>query len=267
MLSADTRVRGAQGWQLISDILAGGNPSKTGRKYTFGLNKGAHSKKTWTVIADRPHLWSLANGETTYDLREGDVVPANKTDCGYAPEGWLHGYMKRQGFSAGTYHLAKTSKWHGRLTQLSINKAIQKDGTDYLFPAFPYQKWPYELETIYQGAKYIGSFIQGFMDGAKPYTQVAFSTSQAAWWFYAMAPFGGYVASGVVNETRAKTEAVRGVAKEFHTIYRFYCIRGAEHQGFKLLQIEPVNKGLYLPHDLGITPEPLCIEGGLQAMF
>lgn len=275
MLSGDIKVRGMYGWQLLSEISLGDanmalaeRTSKTGRRYTFGLNKGSHSKKTWQVVADRPQLWTLANGDTTYDLREGDVIPANRTDCGYSPEGWLHGYLKRQGFSFGVFKLYKPlSKWAGRLHQLSIQKETLSDRNEYTFPEFSYQKWPYELDKTYQGPKYLGSFVQGYMDGAKPFAQVAFSTSEAAWWFYGICPFGGYVASGVVSETKAKTEKVRIGSPIEHAVYRFYCVKGSDHAGFKLLQIDPVvGKGLYLSRS-SLEPEPLCIEGGLLAQF
>jgi hypothetical protein len=270
MLSGDTRVRGEFGWKSLSEEY--GNlhaPTKTGRRYTFGLAKGSHSKKTWDIIASRPHLWPLVSGEVTYDLREGDVVPANKSDCGYSPEGWLHGYLKREGYSGGVYTLYKQFyRWTGRLHQLSIDKSVGSDKTEYRFPDFTYQQWPYELGKTYEGAKYVGSFIQGFMDAGTSFAQVAFNTSEAAWWFYGMCPFAGYIASGVVHETRVKTQATRTKvgAAEFHTVYKFYCAKGSDHAGFRVLQIDPVEgQGLYV--ERGEFPQPACLEGGIQALF
>lgn len=267
MLSSDTLIRTNKGWTPLIKAEAGGKLIGDARKYVFKLARG-HSEAKWEVIAGRPHKWPTKGLlPDTYDLRKGDVVPANTEDAGYDPEAWLHGFLKRQGFMSGTYTIPSyLMKFKNRLREFSKDLwSIESGSTNMTFGIFPYEKWPYDLEYSGVGAKYYSSFVSGFLDGAKDTEQVQTTNETAAKWLFDHAPFAGYIGSGTISKKRVAKQTSRANAPDFHNVFCFQMVAGRDHGGFRVDSVEPV---------LGEVlcwwrseAKPVCLSGGIAAFL
>lgn len=264
MLDALTRIKTKQGWQTIASRLTEHNLFTVDEYglYTFCLARG-NSTKLWTVKASRPQQWPLVSGKTTYDLRIGDVVSAVDEDSGYNRLGWLHGFLKRQGFGGVWYSLVGdyVKKFKGRLDEQAVEKRQEKGEWQYRFPNVKWSDLPNQFDDFW-GSEYLGSFIRGFMDGAKSNEQVATTDLATAEWIQLYAPFGGYVPSGEITRSLKTNKASIPAKSTFHEVFTFQMVRGDLHGGFRVRDARVIREPLLVSH--WPTVEKMCLEGGIQ---
>lgn len=270
MLSGDTLLLTHEGWKPLVKIMAGGKTITDAQRYTFKLARGT-SEVRWEVVSGRPHKWPFKGPvDHTYDLRKGDVVPAIDQNAGYDGQGWLHGYLKRQGFTSGTYTLpTHLNRFKNRLREFAEDTWTLTDApvlsTRMKFRDYPFVSWPYELKDVCVDAKYISSFVSGFLEGAKETDQLQTTDATAAQWLFDHAPFAGYIGSGVISTKRVATQTSRVNAPDFHDVFCFQMIHGRDHAGFRVEKIEPI-EGATLCWWRSET-KPVCISGGISAFL
>lgn len=264
MLAGATRIRTKQGWQSIVSRVTDHNVSEVTDTcvYTFCLARGGPSKKLWTVAAARPHQWPLMTGKSTWDLRIGDVVCANDEDCGYNKLGWLHGFLKRQGHGSEWYSLTAeyAKKYRGRLEEMAIKKEKINGEWQFKFPDIRFSDLPNSWDESYSSA-YVGSFIRGFMDGAKSSEAVSTNDLATAEWLQLYAPFGGYVPSGEITSSLKINRHSMPSKSTFHNAYHLSLVRGDTHAGFRVRDVRVVREPVAVCHYPIV--EKLCLEGGI----
>jgi hypothetical protein len=264
MLYGDTRYIGATGWQKLNSITLGDREAVQARKYTLRLARG-NSEKRWTVIADRPHPWPLVGSDLTYDLRVGDVVAPNTQNQGYIPRGWLHGFLKRKGFTSGVLKIHPNGTvFIPRLRELAVDTYRTQEGVHvFTFPEYPWSKWPYDIQDFDPDPAYICSFIDGYCKAISD-DQLSVNDETAAKWLYLHAPFAGYIASGQIIPSQKTRRVSRITETPWHTVYNFQCIPGKKHGGFKVesMQTEKIEG---VPWKETEALVPVCLEGGISA--
>lgn len=264
MLASSTKIKTQQGWDTIASRLTEHNlfTVEEYSQYTFCLARGS-SKKLWVVKASRPQQWPLTMGRTTYDLRIGDIVSAVDEDSGYNRLGWLHGFLKRQGFGGVWYSLVDdfAKRFKGRLEEQAIDKRKEDSEWQYRFPDLKWSDLPNQFDSCWS-SEYVGSFIRGFMDGAKSADQVATTDLATAEWLQLYAPLGGYIPSGeIIRQTKMNKGSIP-LKSTFHEVFTFQMVRGDTHGGFRVRDARIVREPLEVGH--WPTVEKMCLEGGIQ---
>jgi hypothetical protein len=267
MLSSCTVVKGSHGWDTLGKLADSDRIVQTKEtvKYTF-VHAHGRGGDSFEIVVKLPHLFKLHNGQSTWDLRHGDVVAANSSDSGFDNHAWLHGFLHRQKHHREWLEVSDDPEiwqYKTRLRELAVVE--DKVKARLKFKEFPYELMPYELPDTKLTAQYIGSWIRGFMDGSFGRSQVGTTDKATAEWVSLHAPFAGYVHSGKITEIRKASEAKRATTASttFHTQYNFQMVRGSLHPGFRL-------KDIVLCHNPQLVvyyPETknLCLSGGLAA--
>ena len=136
--SGSTRVLTEEGWKTLADnegktlkVLSPASGEWLDAEFksygvqhlntiTFAPVRG-NSKITWSVQATRQHHWPLVGGKDTYDLRVGDVVPANTYGASFEPLAFAHGFMFGDGNANGQLTLMLVmSNGAGKLKSCSL---------------------------------------------------------------------------------------------------------------------------------------------------
>lgn len=213
-------------------------------KITFSPVKG-NSKITWEVEATRQHHWPLANGLDTYDLRIGDVVPANKYSAQFEPLGFAHGFMFGDGNANGQLRLCadKDKKWLStfeKVGTITYPDSANGDPVVYINANIDWKNLP----DVNSSPAYIASFIKGWLqaDGSETAGNKLCSVNKSAIeWFREYAPFAGIVISGKLRQQTRDVTIGKYEYKE-HVIYIQNYSYGIDFEGFKVINIEPLKE-------------------------
>jgi len=257
-LHRDTLVMTDTGWRKIDNLGEARVLSPVDGKYypaTFvsrgvqKLNKIIFSSlrgkqdHTWEVKATRNHHWPLVNGSDTYDLRVGDVVPANAFECGSDSLGFVHGFMFGDGNSKGQLrlcsdkdllHLEQLSKIEHTLTYPEFAKG---DPVLYFPQKVDWKNLPVEEAS----PEYKASFIKGWLsaDGCQRDSSVLCSVNKEALeWFAENAAFAGIVITGKLRY-QDRDVNIGKYSYPNHRIYIQNWKYGLDFAGFKVISIEP----------------------------
>lgn len=222
-------------------------------KITFATLRG-HQKHTWTVRATRQHHWLLIDGTDTYDLRVGDIIPANKFSAEFDIAGFVHGFVFGDRNSNGQLRLcsSKDKKYLNLLA--SYDKAVVSyppssngDPVLYFGQDPKWKKLPKDANP-----EYIASFIQGWLaaDGCETAGNKLCSVNrQALEWFREHAAFAGIVITG---ELRSQIRKVKlgEYTYEDHEIFVQNYQYGEDFSGFKVISIEEDGEEIvYCPYE------------------
>lgn len=210
-------------------------------KIMFAPVRG-NSKITWTVRATRHHHWPLVDGSDTYDLRIGDVVPANTYGAPFEPMGFAHGFMFGDGNENGQLRLCaeKDKKWLPILEKLgtiTYPPSANGDPVVYISAKIDWKKLPADTDS----PAYIASFIRGWLaaDGSEiAGNKLCSVNKKAIEWFRDKAPFAGIVITGALREQTRDVTLGKYEYKE-HVIYIQNYSYGTDFEGFKVISIEP----------------------------
>ncbi len=211
-------------------------------KITFANLRG-HQQHTWTVRATRQHHWPLIDGSDTYDLRIGDVVPANAYSVNFNLNGFIHGFVFGDGNSNGQLRLCGT-KAKSYLDLLSTHSQVtvtfppSAEGDPVLYFGQD-EKWKH-LPEYDDTPEYIASFIKGWLaaDGSQTSGNKLCSVNiEAINWFREHAAFAGIVITGNI---RSQIRDVLLGEHEYkdHEIYIQNYQYGESFSGFKVVSIE-----------------------------
>jgi len=210
-------------------------------KVTFAPVKG-NSKITWTVRATRQHHWPLVGGKDTYDLRVGDVVPANEYAAPFEPIGFAHGFMFGDGNANGQLRLCaeKDKKWLPVLEKLgtvTYPPSAKGDPVVYINAHIDWKSLPKSTDSV----AYIASFIRGWLaaDGSETAGNKLCSVNkQAVEWFREYAPYAGITITGELREQTRNT-VIGKYSYNNHVIYIQNYAYGVDFEGFKVTSIVP----------------------------
>lgn len=257
-LHRDTLVMTNLGWRKIDNLGEAYVLSPVDGKYypaTFvsrgvqKLNKIIFSSfrgkqdHTWEVKATRNHHWPLINGTDTYDLRVGDIVPANTFECGYDPLGFVHGFVFGDGNSKGQLRLCcnKDSLHLEQLSQvehtLTYPEFANGDPVFYFPQKVDWKNLPLEESS----PEYKASFIKGWIaaDGCQRDSNVLCSVNKEALeWFEENAAFAGIVITGKLRY-QDRNVTIGDYKYPNHRIYIQNWKYGLDFTGFKVVSIEP----------------------------
>lgn len=250
-LSRDTKVLTDKGWRLISDLGTANVLSPVDGKYypaeflsrgvqqlqeiTFSSVRG-RSTKQWKVKATRSHHWPLIDGSDTFDLRIGDIVPANSHDAGWNQLGFLHGFIFGDGNKNGQARLCGEKKKYlsafSNLVSVTYPKSADGDPVIYCNSNVSWKELPKTNDS-----SYLGSFIKGWLAADGSDTVLSSINKEHLVWFEENCALAGYIVSGnirsqVRNITLGKYEYNK------HQIHFVSYIKGDEWQGFKVVDIQ-----------------------------
>lgn len=269
-LHKDTKVLTRNGWRAVYELGEAEVLSPVDGKYysatfhshgkqrlqeiTFANLRG-HQEHTWKVKATRAHRWPLLNGHAsdTYDLRIGDVVPANIFNCGEDDLGFIHGMVFGDGNSNGQLRLCadKDKTYLEALSKygtVTYPTSANGDPVLYFKQAIDWKNLP----KAYDSPSYISSFIRGWLaaDGSETAGNKLCSVNEAAMhWFREYAPMAGIVVTGELrNQIRDVT--IGDYAYKGHLIYIQNYQYGATFAGFKVINIvQGEEEDVYCPYE------------------
>lgn len=209
-------------------------------KITFVPVRGK-SEISWDVYATRQHHWPLVNGTDTYDLRVGDVVPANSYGSNFEPLAFAHGFIFGDGNSHGQVRLcADKGKTLlpilEKLGTVTYPESANGDPVVYINANIDWKSLP----TSTDSPAYIASFIRGWLaaDGSETAGNKLCSVNQEALnWFRHYAPFAGIVITGKLRQQVRDVILGKHEYKD-HTIYIQNYSYGEDFAGFKVAKIE-----------------------------
>jgi ribonucleotide reductase alpha subunit len=253
---SETRVLTEEGWRPIDSVgmakilsPVDGNyyPAEFVSRGVQKLNKivfkNVRGKQThsWTVRATRTHHWPLVDGTDTYDLRVGDVVPANVHSAGYNSLGFLHGFIYGDGDNTGKVRVCgHKSKY---LPQLSATEV------SIIYPHFAHgdavvsSRADVAWKTLPEGesAAYIASFIQGWIaaDGNETCgsNKLCSVNREALEWFAKHAAYAGIVITGTLR-SQVRDVCIGHYFYKDHKIYIQNYAYGEDFGGYKVVSIE-----------------------------
>lgn len=210
-------------------------------KITFVPVRG-NSKITWTVRATRQHHWPLVGGKDTYDLRIGDVVPANEYSAPFEPMGFAHGFMFGDGNANGQLRLCaeKDKKWLPVLEKVgtvTYPPSANGDPVVYIPAKIDWKSLPPSGSSV----AYIASFIQGWLaaDGSeKEGNKLCSVSKEAVEWFREYAPYAGITITGELRQQTRNT-TIGKYHYNNHVIYIQNYSYGVDFEGFKVASIVP----------------------------
>jgi ribonucleoside-diphosphate reductase alpha chain len=234
------------------------------QEITFSNLRG-HQDHTWKVRATRTHRWPLASGKDTFDLRVGDVVPANGFNSGEDDIGFIHGMVFGDGNSNGQLRLCadKDKKYlevlskHGSVT---YPPSAEGDPVVYFKHDIDWKALPKE----YSSPAYVSSFIRGWLaaDGSEiEGNKLCSVNEEALHWFRANAPMAGIVITGELRE-QIRDVSIGEYSYNNHSIYIQSYQYGSTFSGFKVIDIqesseeevfcpyEPVHQRIIIDHGI-----------------
>jgi ribonucleoside-diphosphate reductase alpha chain len=213
-------------------------------KITFATVLG-HQRHTWTVRATRQHHWALIDGTDTYDLRVGDVVPANEYAIAFPSKpnriGFAHGFVYGDGNANGQLRLCsnKDKKYLDELSEIgtvTYPPSAHGDPVIYFKQDVDWKQLPKNTED----PEYIAAFITGWLaaDGSETKgNKLCCVNKEAVEWFREYAAYAGIVITG---ELRSQIRNVKlgGYEYKNHEIFIQNYQYGDEFSGFKVIRIE-----------------------------
>lgn len=221
------------------------------QEITFTPVRG-NSKVTYNVKATRTHRWLLQSGVDTYDIRVGDIVPANVFDVGWDGLGFVHGFIFGDGNSNGQLRLCsnKDKKWLDVLSEygtITYPPSANGDPVLYFNQEIEWKELPKNVSP-----KYIASFIWGWIaaDGSETSgSKLCSVNKEALEWFREYAAFAGITITGVL---RKQIRDVKIGEHEYidHTLYIQNWSRGLDFDGYKVVNIKQVGlEEVYCPFE------------------
>lgn len=210
-------------------------------KITFA-NVLGNQRHTVSIRATRQHHWPLIDGTDTYDLRIGDIVPANRWACLTDSLGFAHGFVFGDGNSNGQLRLcAEKDKKHldylATIGKVTYPESAKGDPVLYFNQKVDWKSVP----TKEHSPEYIASFIKGWLaaDGSETAGNKLCSVNKLAIeWFREHAAFAGIVISGELRSQIRNTKIGEYEYKD-HEIFIQNYQYGEEYSGFKVINIEP----------------------------
>jgi len=267
-----TKVLTDQGWRLVEQLGWANVLSPVDGKYypaefkshgkqqlnkiTFATVLG-HQRHTWSVRATRQHHWALIDGTDTYDLRVGDVVPANEYATQFSSNpnrlGFAHGFVYGDGNANGQLRLCseKDKKYLGELSELgtvTYPPSANGDPVVYFNQDVDWKALPKNVDD----PEYIAAFITGWLaaDGSETAgNKLCCVNKQAIEWFREYAAYAGLVITG---ELRSQVRNVNLGEYEYknHEIFIQNYQYGDEFSGFKVIRIEPdAEEEVFCPYE------------------
>lgn len=254
---AETRVLTDGGWRKVSELGQANVLSPIDGAYypaefvsrgkqrlnkiTFANVRGVQSHSV-EVRATRNHHWALKDGTDTYDIRVGDVVPANIWGAKHDDLGFAHGFVFGDGNEKGQLRLCadKDKKY------LSVLAGANPTVT---YPPFAkgdpclYFKQDVKWKSVPEpnaSPEYIASFIRGWLqaDGSeKAGCKLCSINKEALEWFRDHAAYAGVTVTG---ELRFQDRDVTIGKYEYpnHRIYIQSYSYGGDFPGYKVVSIE-----------------------------
>lgn len=231
-------------------------------KLTFTSIRGK-STLTYEVRATRNHHWLLMNGSDTYDIRVGDVVPANGFSR-FNSLGYIHGLIYGDGtFNRARVHspeLMHTLRLCGGKNRLldTVVSYLEENKIRHTVTYPPHASLDAVI-TIWltfngkelpetNDPSYVSGFIRGWIaaDSCEKQThQLASCNETAIDYFAANAACAGIVITGL------KRAQIRDTAfAKKHKIFLQNYAYGEAFLGFKLVSIEPLGEfDVYCPYE------------------
>ena len=234
------------------------------QKITFASVKG-HQRETQTVRATRNHHWILSSGEDTYDLRVGDVVPANTYAAGEDDLGFCHGYVYGDGTSKGQLRLCsdrdkKYVNYLGQFGTVTYPPFAKGDPMLYFKQKIDWKNLPSEEES----PAYIASFIKGWLaaDGSETAgCKLGCVSKEAIEWFREHAVYAGVVITGQLR-SQIRDVTIGEYEYKNHELFIQNYAYGSSYSGFKVINIEedseeevfcpsePVHQQIVIDHNI-----------------
>lgn len=211
------------------------------QKITFASVRG-HQQELKTVRATRTHRWLLSDGSDTYDLRVGDVVPANTFSAGHDDLGFIHGFLFGDGDKTGRLRLCcpKDKKYLSYFSQfgsVTYPPSANGDPVFYFNQKILWKTLPDESSS----PAYKSSFIRGWLaaDGSETSgNKLCSINSGAVQWFRNNAALAGIVITGKLR-SQTRDVSIDGYEYKNHEIFiQNYCY-GEDYAGFKVISTEP----------------------------
>lgn len=250
----ETKVLTDKGWRRVDDLGTANVLSPVDGRYypaefvsrghqklqeiTFKPIRG-NSKTEYKVRATRNHHWMLLDGTDTYDLRVGDVVPANEYGL-YSEEGFVHGFVFGDGNSNGQLRLCadKDKKYlhilskHGTVTypESSNGDPVLYFGKDKDWKSVPRNGSP----------EYIAGFLKGWLaaDGSEIAGNKLCSIDRPSMeWFREVAAYAGIVISGGLR-SQIRDVSLGKYEYKGHEIFIQNYSYGKDWDGFKVVNIQ-----------------------------
>lgn len=231
-------------------------------RITFCSFRG-HQNHTWEVKATRTHHWPLIDGSDTYDLRVGDVVPANTFSAGFDSAGFAHGFVFGDGNRNGQLRLCaeKDKKYLELLSsEGTVTYPDSANGDPCLYFGYKKEKWKELPEN--KSVEYIASFIRGWIAADGGAGKLFSVKKENLEWFRKHAAFAGLVITG---ELRSQTRDVDlgGKVYEGHEIFMQNFQEGENFYGFKVVKIEFCGEDeVYCPYEP--VHQRFVIDGGID---
>jgi ribonucleoside-diphosphate reductase alpha chain len=232
-------------------------------KITFAPLRG-RSEVRYEVKFTRQHHWPLVGGGDTYDLRVGDVVPANSFSAGHDPLGFVHGFMFGDGCADGRLRLCRGKHQHlDALTDithtLTYPDSNQGDPSLYYGTGQPWKELPNPMSD----PEYISSFVKGWLaaDGSTTCRRLSNISKENLEWFVDHAAFAGIVVTGQIR-SQVRDVEIGEYKYNDHEIFFVSYQEGARWAGFKVESIadvgwepvycpfEPVHNRIVIDHNI-----------------
>lgn len=221
-------------------------------KITFATVLG-HQRHTWSVRATRQHHWALIDGTDTYDLRVGDVVPANEYAFQFSPRpnriGFAHGFVYGDGNANGQLRLCseKDKKYLDELSEIgTVTYPPSANGDPVIY--FNHDVDWKSLPKNTNDPEYIAAFICGWLaaDGSETAgNKLCCVNKQAVEWFREYAAFAGLVITGELRSQLRNNYEYKN-----HEIFIQSYQYGDEFSGFKVIKIEPdAEEEVFCPYE------------------
>lgn len=216
---------------------------QTVQEITFVPIRGK-SDIEYKVKATRNHRWLLTNETDTYDLRVGDVIPANMFDVGYDGLGFVHGFVFGDGNANGQLRLCanKDKKWLSELQTfgtVSYPPSANGDPVLYFKQKIDWKNLP-KKET----PQYISSFILGWLaaDGSETTgSKLCSINKEAIEWFREYAAYAGITITGNLR-VQKRDISIGDYEYKDHNIYIQNWSHGAKWSGFKVKEIKSLGE-------------------------
>lgn len=218
-------------------------------KITFSTLRG-YQRHTWEVKATRTHHWPLVDGSDTYDLRIGDLVPANAFSAEFDSSGFAHGFVFGDGNRNGQLRLCadKDKKYLEILSKEgTVTYPDSAKGDPCLY--FGYKKELWKELPIGKSTSYIASFIKGWIAADGGAGKIFSVKKENLEWFRQNAALAGLVITG---ELRSQTRDIELGEKIYqgHEIFMQNFQEGSDFIGFKVVGIEEEGEEeVYCPYE------------------
>ena len=209
------------------------------------------SQIEYKVNFTRTHRWPLIDGSDTYDLRVGDVVPANMFSSPESSLGFVHGFMFGDGTVNGKLRLCKPKyKYLGKLLSVphTISYPVSNKGDPYIsyINDINWKEFP-----ITTDAAYIASFIHGWIaaDGCQVGNSIHSISKENLEWFRNHAAYAGIVITGDLRKQIRDVKIGKYNYKD-HIIYIQNFQYGSDWSGFKVKTIKSIGvQKVYCPFE------------------